>query len=867
MTRKSSGSRSAVNTLGPALETPLSRFTLPNGLTVIHAEQPGGLTAVQLWVKTGSIHEAPLLGSGLSHYLEHMLFKGSSRRGAQEITAEVQAFGGDINAYTTFDRTVYHIEAPAEGFAKAMDILCDMAFHSLLDPVELSREKDVILREIDMSNDDPDRQLIRKLFETAFREHPYRQPVIGHKEQFSSLGPSAVEAYYRSRYTPQNMVLVVSGDVNPEALEHALEGSFAAQPRTQDNTPIIPREPMQLAPRCTRIEDDVHICRGAIAWRVPGMGHPDAPALDMLAQVLGGGESSVLCQSLRMRRKLVHEIDASCWNPGKEGLFWVSFTCDSGTYESVEAAIIEETEAALKRGFEADELERARLMAVTQELDGRKTVSGLASRLGMSEVVAGDLHYPLQYFTQLDKLSAAELSAVGLRHLLPSKLNRVTLDAEAADKPARKAPTRSTLPDMEQLTLSNGARLILQPDRRLPKVHIRYAALGGPLYEAPHMRGASSLLATLLTRDTQAHSAEEVSQIIEGAGGRFEDFCGNNSFGLAMELLSSDLGTGLELFEDGLLKPNFVQSSFDIERASQIARLRESEDEISERGRRLHRRAFFGEHPYASSASGEIEALEAMDVSAIQAHYARLIRARNSVLSVCGDFDPAQLRPRLEKMLLALPELPFTPSEPPFEGPQKQSIVENMEREQAVIFRSYSGPGVRSADYAAAEALDEALSDMSGQLFISIRERKGLTYFVGASRMVGVHTGSFTLYAGTRPDQVEQVREEFNRTLDGIRAVGLPEAELARARTRLKARRRLGMQTIGARANSVLLDTLYGLPIQTNADYDARIDALTPDSIRDFATRYLDENKRVDFVIGPMQEQLAKSHTQLAEQV
>ena len=846
--------------LGPTLSAPVGRFVLPNGLTVIHSEQPGGLVAVQLWVKTGSIHEAPMLGSGMSHYLEHMLFKGTRTRSAQDITAQVQAIGGDINAYTTFDRTVYHIEGPCEGFATAMDILCDMAFNSVLDSDELAREREVILREIDMTNDDPDRKLMRRLFETAFREHPYRQPVIGHKEQFSRIDEATLRAYYRSRYTPDNMVLVIVGDVHIEQLELALDSSFGAQERAQSSAPILPREPMQLAPREARMEDDLSICRGTMAYRVPGIGHPDAAALDMLAAILGGGESAILPQALRMRRQLVNEIDVSCWNPGKQGLFWISYTCDSGTHERAERAIVEEIEAAISAGFSDEDLSKARLMSMTQELDYRKTVSVLASRLGIAEVVVGDLHYPRQYFTALDALTVDDIRRVAKAYLRECTLSKVTLDAECACASASCCQSALALPPIEQLTLKNGARLILQPDRRLPKINIRFGGLGGPLYESEASRGVTSLLATLLTRDTQAHSAENVSRIIESAGGRFDDFCGNNSFGLAMELLSSEVETGLNLFEYALLKPDFRQTTLDVERAAQIARLHEGDDDISDRGRRLLRKAFFREHLYGISPAGTVEALEKLTIADVEAQYRRLVCAKNSVLSVCGDFDPAELLPRLEEMLLALPDTSFTPNEPAFDGPRKQNIVEEMEREQAVLFRSYSGPGVRSEDYNAAEVLDETLSDMSGPLFIAVRERKGLTYFVGASRLVGVNTGTFTLYGGTRPDQVEQVRTEFDLVLEQIRATGLPAGELLRSQTRLKARRRLGMQSIGSRANSVMLDTLYGLPIQSTADYDAKIDAITPEIIRDFARQYLRDEKRVDFVIGPMRG--AKSEAQ-----
>jgi zinc protease len=838
--------------LGPVFDMPIDRFVLPNGMTVIHRAVSGGLAAVQLWVKTGSIHEAPYLGCGLSHYLEHMLFKGTARRSAPQITAEIQAIGGDINAYTTFDRTVYHIEAPSEGFSTAIDILHDMAFNSQLDSAELTREREVILREIAMNNDDPDRQLMRGLYETVFRDHPFRYPVIGHSELFKTIDEATIRGYYKARYVPGNMVLIVLGDINIEALELALESTFAKEPRTQLSTPVIPGELPQLAPRRAFFTADVSICRGSIAYRVPGIGHEDAPALDMLASILGNGESAVLCQALRMRRQLVNDIDVSCWNPGKTGLLWLSYNSDTGTSDKVEAAIYEEIKAKIKAGFTQEELDRSRRLTLTSEIDSRKTVSSHASRLGLSEVVVGDLFYPRQYFESLSMLTTDDVLRAANKYITSTTRTVVTLDADEAKAHIAGTSLRVELAPPELIRLPNGARIVLQPDHTLPKVHIRYGALGGPLYETATTQGATALLATLLTRDTQARSAENVSRTIESAGGRFDEFCGNNSFGVAMELLSSGLDTGLDLLEYSLLKPDFNPTTFEVERAGQIARIQEYDDDISERGRVLLRRAFYGDHPYKENPNGTVEALEKLVTRDIAEHYGKLVRAGNSVISVCGDFDPARTLPRLELILSSMPVSEFVPQEPPFRGPKPCDFIEHMDREQAIVFRSFRGPGVRGDDNYVADLLDEVLSDMSGPLFVSARERKGLAYFVGASRMTGIHTGMFSLYGGTRPDQVPMLRAEFDAVLEDIRQRGISEAELQRGKTRLKSRRRLSMQTIGSRANHVLLETLYGLTPENVTQFDAHIDAISMEDIRSFARNYLREDARVDFAIGPL---------------
>ena len=220
--------------LDPFWHEPVERTVLPNGLTLIlKPDRSAALSSVQVWVKTGSNHEGAHLGAGLSHYLEHMLFKGTTRRAGREISATVQAHGGYINAYTTFDRTVYYIDLPSEHTAVAIDLLADAVLHSTMPPDECAKEKEVILREIAMTKDDPDNRLWDSLFATAFREHPYRQPIIGHRDVFSTVTRDDLVGYYQARYVPNNLVVVIVGDIDVATIRAAVELHFGATPRAQ----------------------------------------------------------------------------------------------------------------------------------------------------------------------------------------------------------------------------------------------------------------------------------------------------------------------------------------------------------------------------------------------------------------------------------------------------------------------------------------------------------------------------------------------------------------------------------------------------------------------------------------------------------
>jgi zinc protease len=831
------------------------RTVLPNGLTVlIKPDNAAPVASVQVWVKTGSIHENALLGAGLSHYLEHMLFKGTERRAGREISTTVQAHGGYINAYTTFDRTVYYIDLPSEHVGVAIDILADAVLHSTLAADEVEKEKNVILREIDMGRDDPDHRMAEALFDTAFRQHPFKHPIIGHREVFAGVSREDLVAYYRARYVPNNLVVVVAGGVEPGATLGEIQKHFGAAPRQRLAPVVVMDEPAQLAPRSLHRFEEVELTRAGLAWQSPGITHPDAPLLDLLATILGGGDSSVLWQSIREKARLVHTIDAHSWTPGSVGLFYVSFTCDAGARDKATAAIQRELERCALRGFTAAQLNKARRQMVVSEINSRKTTSGQAARLGAAEVIVGDLAYSKTYFERLRGVTSADLQRVLKLYLRPEKLTAVSLNPAAADETKVPATARSSQAQVEfdELRLPSGARLLLHEDRRLPNVHLRLLCLGGPMHEPPGKRGATSLLATLLTKDTRKRSAAEVAQFIEEVGGSFYPFSGNNSFGLAAEVLPTDLDRALTLLSEAVHAPAFKRGTFEIERDAQLAELQQDADDVVTHGRKLLRRKFFGDHPLAVDSSGDEPGLRALAPGDLAALWKKYFVAGNVVVSVAGDFDRKALQPKLKKFLAGLPAGALPKPAAAFVRPAEVGdFVDVQPREQAVVYQAFPGPGVRGEDFYVGEVADELFSGMSSQLFERVREDKGLAYFVRSSRVTGLDTGMFAFFAGTSPQRYAEVLVEIDAEVARVAAGEVKPDELQRCQTRLKAARRMSLQTNSARAMQAGLNALYGQPVNDWKNYDAHIEAVTIRRLQAFAQRYFRRELRTQLVVKP----------------
>ena len=397
----------------PAAPPGVTLTTLENGLTIIVREDHSApVVSAQAWCMAGSIHEGKWLGAGLSHVLEHMLFKGTTTRPGTRIDQEVQEAGGYMNAFTSFDRTVYHIDMPNTGTKVAIDILCDVMQNAALPPDELEKEKQVIVREMDMNVDDPGRRASRRLFETAYTRSPYRFTVIGYPDIFNELKPEDIAAYYREKYAPNNVFYVVAGDVTEAAVVAQIRQAYA-NGRARPMPPmVLPEEPRQTAPREIIEEAPIEIGYFHFAWHIPELRHPDVPILDVLAALLGHGRSSRLYQSVRERKGLVTSVEAWTYSPGNNGLLGLSATAEAGKFIAARDAMLEEVERIKMGLVTAEELNKAVKQFLAGTLSSRKTMQGQAQDLGANWLAANDLNFSERYLAAVKRVTPAALQRV-----------------------------------------------------------------------------------------------------------------------------------------------------------------------------------------------------------------------------------------------------------------------------------------------------------------------------------------------------------------------------------------------------------------------------------------------------------------------
>ncbi|HEX8372288.1 MAG TPA: pitrilysin family protein [Chthoniobacterales bacterium] len=841
----------------PALTIPernVQKWVLQNGLTIIVEEDHSSpVASVQAWCQTGSIHEDKLVGAGMSHILEHMLFKGTKTRPPGKIALEVQDEGGYINAYTSFDRTVYWIEVPKSGVEKAIDILADASVNATLPEAEYTKEQEVIRREFAMGYDNPDRMTSLLLFSTAYQVHPYTYPVIGHMSVYNTLTRDDVMRYYKARYVPNNLTFVIVGDVDGEKIRTQLEQFYQNYPRVALPPVFIPTEPPQLGKREVHQEFPTELSRLMLAWHVPGLDHPDIPALDVMATVMGEGRTGRLYRQLRENKGLVFSVSSSVYSPAHPGLLIVSASVEPTKRIEATHAIEGMFEEIANNGITDAELDRAKKIFLASTIGGLTTTKGRASDLGSSWLIAKNLDFSRGYVDAINRVTKEQVREVAAKYLTEKNQTVVSLNPQGSLKSATTVDTSAKAKPIQKFTLSNGLRLLVREDSRLPLVSATAVFKAGLLVETPETAGLSRLFASVLTKGTATRTAEQIAESIESVGGSISSESGNNSFALNVEAPKTDLTLIVDLLSDVLKNPSFPEPIISREKDSLFAAQKAEKEQVTAVARDLLRSTLFPNHPYGLRASGTPESVTAAAREHLVAYHQQYCVGENGVIAIFGDVNAEEVRALAEKQLASLPKGAPALLQPPQPPPLAvEASVEKIEpRAQAILMIGYPSIDLYSPDKPALDLIDEASNDLGSRFFVTIRDNLGLAYFVGSNQLSGLSPGAFSFYLGTDPKKVNDVRTAMLGEIQKLASEGLTEAELNRAKKKLLGQQAIQNQSNDALAYSCALNELYNLGFDYYLGTEARINAVTVEDTKRVAQKYFLTKPRVIATVQP----------------
>ncbi len=813
--------------------------TLPNGMRVLVDEHaPSDVVAAYLWFNVGSRDERPGM-EGAAHFVEHMLFKGTERYGVGGVARAVEAPGGDINAYTSFDETVFHITAPGSALDEMLGVLAEMGQSARFDPAELERERDVICEEIRGGADDPDLVLTEALFADAFPGDPYGRSIIGTVASVRAMSRDDLFAFYREHYSPANACLAVSGRVKEQDVLTTVNRLFnrggsaparstapAALRRGGSQRTLVRKFAARLA---------------EIAFPAPAHGHPDIPALHVLAAVLGGGTSSPL--GARVRRAGIGCLSATMQLDvqARGGLLLVSLACEPrGLDPSVTAARGVIADAAAGR-IDADDVARARSRLVAGRAFDRETVDGRAHGLCFDQEVSGDPEAWRTFDAALRAVQHADVVRVAAEYLrkadaielnlVPKKASLTTVWPSAAPALVAFAPTLHTL--------ANGLRVLLDPDDS-DVVAMRVVGFGGALAERASSSGRLAAWTQVAAVASAGRNAAAVSRAVERLGGGLGGSGGRSSQGIRGDFPAEHAEPGLDLFLDAMLLATFPEGEVARVRQELLAALAERDDSPELRVAERIWSLACPHHPWALPMSGTERGISGLDGDALRRLHRRWLTGGNLVVCVTGGFDPELMLGRLQDRLADVPAGSWTPCPtPPAHPAETRRDRIRSGREQAHVAMAFTVPAVHDPDQIASEVLTAILGGQSGRLFLELREAHGLAYAVGAGSMSGVHPGLLICSLATDPARAAEAESRLSAALAALRHGAITDEEVERARSSILGGWETEMQTASARAAEAAVAELYGLGGTSYRQNVRKVQSVNVSDVRRVAARVL----------------------------
>jgi len=590
-----------------------------------------------------------------------------------------------------------------------------------------------------------------------------------------------------------------------------------------------------------------------LAWHIPEITHPDVPALDLLSTILGEGRSSRLYRLVREESGLAFGVSAFSYTPGDPGLLGVDATVDPKKRDAAEQLILQIIAEVKQAGVTADELMKAKKMSLSHHLDALTTMRGQASDLGSNWLLTRNLNFSRDYLTAVQKVTLDDIRRVAAKYLVDQNLTVASLNPKGSLGAKKETSKPATVAEIQKFELSNGLRLLVREDSRLPLVSMSAVFRSGLLAETPKTNGITRLTARVLLKGTKTRTAEQIASQIEAIGGSISSDAGNNSMSVGVHVMKPDLKTGVDLLADVLLNANFPEKAVAREKEVQIAGVRQEEEQLTTVARNILRQALFTDHPYALRANGSAESVQHLTEKDLLEFRDKYLVAKNGVASVFGNVNAAEVKQLFDQALRGMKpgQLALTDARPPAPITKTEIVESNKEKAQGVIMVGYRGVDMFNKDRHALELIDEASSDLGSRFFIRIREQMGLAYYVGASQMQGLVPGLFAFYLGTDPQKIEPVKTALLDEIRKLASEGLTNEELTRAKKKLIGQHQIAMQSNDSFGYQCALDELYGLGFDHYKSLEREVETVTLDEIKQVAAKYFRDQPYVLATVRP----------------
>ncbi|MCC6575496.1 MAG: insulinase family protein [Planctomycetes bacterium] len=878
----------AVATLGPSLaqEAPkgldVSEYNLENGLKLIVVNRPGvPIVSSYVYYNVGSADEVPTK-SGMAHFLEHMMFKGSRNYKKGEIDQICARNGGSNNAATSNDFTRYFINLPKSRYVEALKIEADRMRDLTLDGAEFDAEKKVVQSESDINADNPGAQLWERMEAVLFSDgHPYAHPTLGWPQDVQDTSRRDMREFYDRWYRPDNATIVLAGDITGDEAFPIIKELFGKIPRGPDVMRTTTWASSFKGPASIEQKGDSEVLQMIRMYGAVKCKTPDDYPLDVLGMIMGDGITSRLYRKLVDELKIADGVSAGNYSQKLAGCVYVEAQLASGAKrEDLEAAVDKTIAEICDSGVTPAELERVKNRMAARAVFERESADDLAGNLGLNQSIFGDWRLAVKYTDFIKAVTAADVQRVAKKYLVAD--SRVTGWLVPQLTPPKGAgATADAKPEPLKVVrevLDNGMTVLLYERPGLPIVDVAVDVRTGKVTDPAEKPGVASLAGALMDAGTAKYTKQQIAEMMEDVGGQLSV----GSAGASVHVLTPDVELGLELMADSMQNPAFVPVEFELAKRQTLASIEASKEETQGFARDAAVAWLYGSGtPLGRPGIGTKESVEKITRDDLVAWHKKWYRPDNAILAAVGDFKAADMLKLIKakfsgwKTEGARTQHPAIKAEnrvglkgtqafnftdfdyAKVDGKTKRVTIDHPEKDQVVVRLQCVGIKRDNPDYYALVVMDSVFGTSPGftdRFSKRLRDEMGLAYSTYANIASGssFYEGSFIGYIGTRPENVELALKEMYRLIDEIRTKPVSEKELRDAKDYLKGSFVFGLETSGQLAGLLTAIERYNLGFDYLVKYAESIEKVTIADIQRVATRYLEPETMVEVLCGPI---------------
>lgn len=796
------------------------QFRLSNGLETLFIDCPGNTAAtVQVWFRAGSALENAS-NRGIAHFLEHMFFRGTKKRPGAMIAHEVESYGGEINAFTSFDYTCYYINTPISKLDKTIDILLDMVSHPQFKNEDIIPERGVVFEEYRRALDAPGQYSFMRLQKQSFGGS-YGSPILGNPKTIQNFSREQLIDFRKKHYNLANALFVVGGDLGSEKDKEKLIKKISAFKLPSGKASSIPRLNLKKKMSIDVFHKEVRMAQLTMAIQAPDFTSLDAASEDLAMNCLAHGETSPLHKKLVLEESSANSCGGSTLFTNKGGVHFLRISFPFENINQVTRKLPETLLELAQKGMQKEEVKKIQQQYVASKLydlesiearafslghgfaqnndvnaedefiDRMKKVSTLSVNHSLVDIFSRPIHYSLQ-IPQKASLSQAEKAI----KKLDQQILKIKKHTQKERKNQSKVEQSRFDPQVKVIDIKKGIKFLYRQNTMTPTFVLQSYIKGGLTEESKKNNGIHHLVSSLLTKGHQLKDHDKLKEALENQSASFSGFAGKNAYGMTMHGQSDHFPGLLEDFFDSLLRPRFDDKYLQHEKKMALRTIEHQKEDPVRACFEKVSHLFFGDHPYSQPMLGNEKNIQSFDNKQLLNFHLKSLKQKEILITYCGDLEFEDVLEQVSRKLTSLKtRRPKKTTLKKYSPLKNEKVFIPFEREQTQIFVGISGAPLENNENIYLKMLTAHLSGQSSELFVDVRDRKGLCYSAQPVHFMALEGSYWGIYMASGHDKVTAAKEAIYNIIEKIKKSGLKKSEFNRLKTMIEGQSLINVQT------------------------------------------------------------------------